>query len=163
MAEKFKCDQISATGAAVACDSVRDIKPFIFEPYLKSVLWGGDKIAAFKGIAVDRHDIGESWEISGVAGHESVVAAGADKGTPLHELIDRYRGDLVGKSVYERFGNTFPLLVKFIDAKRDLSLQVHPDDSGSATELRRGLTLLVPAVATSLCFTGKGSVITATM
>ena len=118
----------------MACDLVRDIKPFIFEPYLKSVLWGGDKIAAFKGIAVDRHDIGESWEISGVAGHESVVAAGADKGTPLHELIDRYRGELV-----------------------------MTDDSGAATELRRGLTLLVPAVATSLCFTGKGSVITATM
>lgn len=72
--------------------------------------------------------IGESWELSGVAGHESIVAEGPCKGVSLPELIDRYGAELVGKSNYERFGNEFPLLVKFIDAREDLSIQVHPDD-----------------------------------
>jgi mannose-6-phosphate isomerase len=104
------------------------IAPFKFVPYLKSVLWGGDKIAPFKGIATDQQAIGESWEISGVPGHESVVAEGADKGMTLPALIEKYGAQLVGAKVYERFGNTFPLLVKIIDAKKDLSVQVHPDD-----------------------------------
>lgn len=104
-------------------------KAYKFEPYLKSVLWGGERIAPFKGISPDQHEIGESWEISGVAGHESVVADGADKGLNLVQLIDKYKGELVGKAVYEKFGNTFPLLIKIIDAKRDLSVQVHPNDA----------------------------------
>ena len=105
-----------------------NIKPFKFVPYLKSVLWGGERIAIYKGIDTDQHAIGESWEVSGVPGHESVVAEGEDKGLTLPQLIDRYRGALVGEAVYEKYGNTFPLLVKLIDAKRDLSLQVHPND-----------------------------------
>lgn len=104
------------------------MKPFKFEPYLKSVLWGGEKIAPFKEVVTDEKNIGESWEISGVPGHESVVAEGEDKGLNLCELIEKYKGDLVGEAVYAKFGNTFPLLVKLIDAKGDLSLQVHPDD-----------------------------------
>lgn len=106
----------------------QNIKPFRFVPYLKSVLWGGNRIAYYKGISVDRADIGESWELSGVPGHESVVADGEDKGLNIVQLISKYKEKLVGKAVYEQFGSTFPLLVKFIDAKRDLSLQVHPDD-----------------------------------
>ena len=105
-----------------------NIKPFKFVPYLKSVLWGGERIAIYKGIDTDQHAIGESWEVSGVPGHESVVAEGEDRGLTLPQLIDRYRGALVGEAVYEKYGNTFPLLVKLIDAKRDLSLQVHPND-----------------------------------
>lgn len=105
-----------------------NIKPFRFVPYLKPVLWGGSRIADYKGIASDREDIGESWELSGVSGHESVVAEGEDKGLNIVQLIAKYKDKLVGKAVYEQFGTTFPLLVKFIDAKRDLSLQVHPDD-----------------------------------
>lgn len=104
-------------------------KAFKFEPYLKSVLWGGEKIAPFKGIATDQHEIGESWEISGVTGHESIVAEGADKGLNLVQLIEKYKGALVGEAVYQQFGTTFPLLVKIIDAKSDLSVQVHPDDA----------------------------------
>lgn len=107
---------------------MNNLKPFKFEPYLKTVLWGGEQIAEYKGIHTDLHNIGESWEISGVPGHESVVAEGEDKGLNLRELIDKYKGDLVGKSVYEKFGDVFPLLVKIIDAKRDLSVQVHPND-----------------------------------
>lgn len=110
-------------------DRTKNIKPFKFVPYLKSVLWGGERIARYKGIVTDMHQIGESWELSGVEGHESVVADGEDKGITLPELIRKYKGDLVGDSVYEKFGDKFPLLVKIIDAKQDLSLQVHPNDN----------------------------------
>ena len=106
-----------------------NLKPFKFEPYLKSVLWGGEKIAKYKGIVTDQHNIGESWEISGVNGHESVVAEGDDKGLNLRQIIEKYKGDLVGNAVYAKYGDTFPLLVKIIDAKGDLSVQVHPDDT----------------------------------
>lgn len=99
-----------------------------FEPILKSVIWGGEKIAPFKGIVTDQHQIGESWEISGVPGHESVVAAGPLKGKTLGELLHSYGAELVGKDTFERFGYTFPLLIKIIDAASDLSVQVHPDD-----------------------------------
>ncbi len=104
------------------------IKAFKFEPFLKSVLWGGEKIAPYKGLNTNQQKIGESWEISSVEGHESIVAEGPDKGLTLVEIIDKYKGDLVGEKIYEKYGNVFPLLVKIIDAKQDLSIQVHPDD-----------------------------------
>lgn len=104
-------------------------KVFKFEPYLKTVLWGGEKIASFKGIATSQKEIGESWEISGVPGHESVVSEGSDKGLNLVQLIEKYKEALLGESIYKQFGNTFPLLVKIIDAKKDLSVQVHPNDA----------------------------------
>ena len=109
--------------------------PLKFEPFLRPMIWGGEKIAAYKGVETSVRSIGESWELSGVAGHESIVAEGPCKGVSLPELIDRYGAELVGKSNYERFGNEFPLLVKFIDAREDLSIQVHPDDRlrGSVT------------------------------
>lgn len=105
------------------------IAPFKFVPYLKPVLWGGDKIAPFKGIKCDCENIGESWEISGVPGHESLVSEGPDKGMTLPQLVDKYGELLMGKRVIERYGDTFPLLIKLIDAKKDLSVQVHPDDT----------------------------------
>lgn len=101
---------------------------FKFHLNLKSVLWGGDKIAAFKGIMLNKHNVGESWEISGLKNHESVVAEGEHAGTTLRQLITRYKGQVVGNRVYRKYGNDFPLLVKFIDASKDLSVQVHPDD-----------------------------------
>lgn len=99
-----------------------------FIPILKSPLWGGEKIAPYKGIATDRTQIGESWELSGVEGDVSVVAEGPDAGKTLTELLERDKERLLGKRNYERFGNEFPLLIKFIDARQDLSIQVHPDD-----------------------------------
>ncbi len=105
-----------------------NIPPMSFEPILKSVIWGGEKIAPFKGITTDQTKIGESWEVSGVPGHESVVANGPDKGRSLGDLVKEYKGLLVGDYVYDRFGDTFPLLIKIIDAAGDLSVQVHPDD-----------------------------------
>ena len=72
--------------------------------------------------------VGESWEISGVNGNETIVAEGPDKGKSLNELTSAMKSQLVGKENYERFGNEFPLLIKFIDARQDLSIQVHPTD-----------------------------------
>lgn len=99
-----------------------------FVPILKQTLWGGEKIPAYKHLGSGLHSIGESWEISGVRGSESVVANGPWAGTTLPELIARERERLVGGSIYERFGTEFPLLVKFIDARQELSIQVHPND-----------------------------------
>lgn len=105
-----------------------NIQPLKFRPILKSVIWGGEKIAPLKGIVTDLKQIGESWEISGVKGNESVVADGPDAGMSLPDMIKKYGPALVGESNFMRFGTTFPLLVKIIDAAGDLSVQVHPDD-----------------------------------
>ena len=99
-----------------------------FRPILKSLIWGGEKIAPYKGIETDMKAIGESWEISGVKGDESVVAGGADDGMTIPELIARDKENLLGKANFDRFGMEFPLLIKFIDARQDLSIQVHPND-----------------------------------
>ena len=100
-----------------------------FKPIFKSLLWGGERIAAYKDIALDLSKVGESWELSGVEGNESVVDGGTYDGTTLPALIERFKGALVGEKVYAEHGNQFPLLIKFIDAKQDLSIQVHPDDA----------------------------------
>ena len=101
---------------------------YTFNPILKSTLWGGAKIIPFKQLDCSQNQVGESWEISDVPGDESVVSDGPDKGMNLSQLVRTYRADLVGRENYERFGDCFPLLVKFIDAKQDLSIQVHPND-----------------------------------
>ena len=106
-----------------------NIPPLKFRPILKSVIWGGEKIAPFKGIETDQKQIGESWEISGVKGNESVVDNGPDAGLNLTQMIDKYGAAIVGEKNYKQFGDSFPLLIKIIDAAGDLSLQVHPDDN----------------------------------
>lgn len=102
--------------------------PLKFKPILKQTIWGGDRIIPFKHLNENLPNVGESWEISGVPGNESVVANGEFRGKTLRELINIFREELVGESVYKRFSTTFPLLIKFIDARQDLSIQVHPDD-----------------------------------
>lgn len=99
-----------------------------FEPILKATIWGGDRIAPFKGIASDQECVGESWELSGVEGNESVVADGPEAGMKLPDLLDKFGAAILGERNYKKFGNRFPLLIKFIDARQDLSVQVHPDD-----------------------------------
>ena len=99
-----------------------------FKPLLKQTLWGGDKIIPFKQVDAHLENVGESWEISGVPGNETVVANGSDEGKTLNELVGEQGPALVGQENYERFGNEFPLLIKFIDACKDLSIQVHPND-----------------------------------
>lgn len=101
---------------------------FLFEPYFKSVIWGGEKIAALKRLAANDEPIGESWEISAVPGFESVVAEGKFKGLRINELISRYGEALVGRYSFDKWGHSFPILVKFIDARESLSIQVHPDE-----------------------------------
>ena len=103
--------------------------PLKFEDIFKTVVWGGEKIAPFKGVQTDQHNIGESWELSGVKGNESVVANGPLAGHTITELACEYKEVLLGKKVYETTGTEFPLLIKFIDARDDLSVQVHPDDT----------------------------------
>ena len=99
-----------------------------FEPLLKQTLWGGDKIIPFKHLNTKMEQVGESWEISGVKDNETIVANGPEKGKTLNQLVREQKGKLVGNENYERFGNEFPLLIKFIDARQDLSIQVHPTD-----------------------------------
>ena len=99
-----------------------------FQPLLKQTLWGGERIAAFKHIDTPLTNIGESWELSAVPGDESTVSEGPDAGTTLGALVRRMKERLVGRENYQRFGDDFPLLIKFIDARQDLSIQVHPND-----------------------------------
>jgi mannose-6-phosphate isomerase len=101
---------------------------FIFEPLLKQTIWGGDKIIPFNHLDVKMDHVGESWEISGVKGEETIVANGPHQGKRLNQLVSEMKGQLVGEENYQRFGDEFPLLIKFIDACRDLSIQVHPSD-----------------------------------
>lgn len=103
--------------------------PLKFTPIYKDKIWGGNKIKTI--LNKDFGSIpncGESWEISGVNGDESIVANGFLEGNTLSELIEIYMSDLVGEKVYEKYGLEFPLLIKFIDANDVLSIQVHPDD-----------------------------------
>lgn len=99
-----------------------------FQPLLKQTIWGGDSIIPFKHLSQQLDHVGESWELSGVAGSETVVSEGPYAGMSLNALVCNQREHLMGRKNYARFGNEFPLLVKFIDAQRDLSIQVHPND-----------------------------------
>ena len=100
-----------------------------FEPILKDKIWGGEKLASLLNKQSKRKDIGESWEISDVEGDTSIVINGHLKGKNLKELISEFKSDLVGEKVYTHFGEKFPLLIKFIDAKEALSIQLHPNDT----------------------------------
>ena len=102
--------------------------PLKFEPICLEKIWGGNRLKTLLGKKYNTKNCGESWEISGYDDKISVVANGFLKGNDLNELIEIYMGDLVGDKVYEKFGNEFPLLIKFIDAQDDLSIQVHPND-----------------------------------
>jgi mannose-6-phosphate isomerase len=103
--------------------------PLKFKPVFKEKIWGGNKLNTILGKDLPHNKkIGESWEISGVKDNISVVSNGQLAGNNLQELVEIYMGDLVGDKVFEKFGIEFPLLVKFIDANKILSIQVHPDD-----------------------------------
>ncbi|MGB5273108.1 MAG: type I phosphomannose isomerase catalytic subunit [Flavobacteriaceae bacterium] len=103
--------------------------PFKFEPILKERLWGGTKLKTVLGKPIASDITGESWELSGVAGDVSVISNGPLAGTSLGQLIDTNAEALLGKGVVARFGKEFPILIKFIDAKQDLSIQLHPNDA----------------------------------
>jgi len=103
--------------------------PLKFTPILQEKIWGGTKLKSLLNKASDKNNIGESWELSTVENNVSVVANGIYKGTDLNALLTEFKEDLVGEKVYENFGNNFPLLIKFIDAKEALSIQLHPNDA----------------------------------
>ncbi len=103
--------------------------PIKFEPILKEKIWGGEKLATLLNKKSDKKNIGESWEISGVHKDVSIVTNGKLKGQSLENLIVIHRDALVGKKVFREFSYEFPLLIKFIDAKEALSIQLHPDDA----------------------------------
>ena len=105
-----------------------NLYPLKFKPILKERLWGGTKLKDVLHKPIESDITGESWELSGVEGDISEVSNGDLSGTSLQSLMDEHGEALLGKSVVERFGNDFPILIKFIDAKQDLSIQLHPND-----------------------------------
>ena len=103
--------------------------PLKFHPIIKERIWGGTKLGSVLNKPNNSSTIGESWEISLVEGSVSVVTNGSLEGTDLLSLIKKHKDALLGKKIYQQFGEQFPLLIKFIDAQKDLSIQVHPDDT----------------------------------
>lgn len=108
-----------------------------FKPLLKQTIWGGDKIIPFKKLSESLDNVGESWEISGVKDNETIVADGPLEGKSLNTVVEEMGAKLVGHDNYKRFGNEFPLLIKFIDARDDLSIQVHPTDEIAVRQGRK--------------------------
>ena len=106
----------------------KKLYPIKFYPILKERIWGGEKLKSLINKQCNLETIGESWELSDLEGDISVVANGALKGKTLRELLVEYKSAMVGDKIYSQFGNKFPLLIKFIDAKKDLSIQLHPND-----------------------------------
>lgn len=104
------------------------VYPIKFNPILKEKIWGGNKLKNILGKETDKQNIGESWEISDVDENISLVSNGKYRGINLKELIEQHKEDLLGTANFQKFGCNFPLLIKFLDAKTDLSVQVHPDD-----------------------------------
>lgn len=102
--------------------------PLTFIPILKDRIWGGTKLKSYLNKPIVSETTGESWEISTVPGDVSVVNNGLLKGKNINEIIALFPEEILGKSVIKRFGNEFPLLFKFLDAKEDLSIQLHPND-----------------------------------
>lgn len=112
------------------------MEPIKFRSILKQTLWGGNRIAKFKRLGFDAEQTGESWEVSGMEGHESIIANGPYKGRTLSDITKEMKHELLGMENYKRFNDEFPLLVKFIDAAQDLSIQVHPNEEEAK---KRGL------------------------
>ena len=102
--------------------------PLQFEPILKERIWGGEKLKTILNKPIVSKITGESWELSTVEGDISILANGELKGKSLMELINEMPNEILGTEVYKRFGTQFPLLFKYLDAREDLSIQVHPND-----------------------------------
>ncbi|KDN56016.1 type I phosphomannose isomerase catalytic subunit [Flavobacterium seoulense] len=108
---------------------IKNIYPLQFTPILKERIWGGEKLKTVLGKSIESSTTGESWELSTVEGDISVVANGELKGKSLMEIIDESPNEILGTAVYDKFGKQFPLLFKYLDAREDLSIQVHPNDA----------------------------------
>ena len=108
--------------------------PLLFEPNLHPVIWGGHRLRPYKGLEPTDEPIGESWEVSAVPSSTSIISNGEWKGRDLVSVISDHPEAILGKAVNEKYQGQLPLLVKFIDAKRDLSIQVHPNDEMAQRE-----------------------------
>lgn len=111
-----------------------NLYPLLFRPNFHTVVWGGNRLCRYKGLPSESEPIGESWEVSAVPGNESIISNGIWAGRSLVSIIADAPAAILGDSVAERYGNQLPLLVKFIDAKHDLSIQVHPGDEMAQRE-----------------------------
>ena len=103
--------------------------PLQFEPIFKQRIWGGEKLKTLLHKPITSNSTGESWELSAVEGDVSIVSNGEWKGKSLTALMDEWPNEILGTAVHARFGKQFPLLFKYLDAREDLSIQVHPNDA----------------------------------
>ena len=103
--------------------------PLVFEPILKERIWGGTKLQTILEKNINSQNTGESWEISTVTDDISIVKNGLLQGKTLNELLEKHPEEILGTKVYKQFGKQFPLLFKFLDAREDLSIQLHPNDT----------------------------------
>lgn len=108
---------------------MQPLYPLLFENNFHSVIWGGHRLKPMKHLAADNDPVGESWEISAVESSKSIVRNGPLAGVDLASLTKDYGALLLGNAVFKKYGSQFPILIKFIDAERDLSIQVHPNDT----------------------------------
>jgi mannose-6-phosphate isomerase len=107
-----------------------ELYPLKFEPELKEKVWGGNALVSrYNKKPISLPNVGESWELSAISDNQSVISNGFLAGNNIEELIEVYMGDITGDAIYEKFGNEFPLLIKFIEAREDLSIQVHPGNA----------------------------------
>ncbi|MFC4721078.1 type I phosphomannose isomerase catalytic subunit [Geojedonia litorea] len=106
--------------------------PFKFHPILKERIWGGQKLKNYLNKNSQSTKVGESWEISDVEGDTSIISNGKFKGQSLKQILLDQKEKLIGHKNHQVFGDKFPLLIKFIDAREDLSIQLHPNDQLAA-------------------------------
>lgn len=131
-----------------------------FAPVYRTVRWGGSRIADFKGVAPVGNSIGESWEVSALPDMLTAVSEGPLEGATLPGLLEVYGSAVMGESLHSRFGGVFPLLVKFIDAEDDLSVQVHPDDNLLQGQGKTELWYIIDARAGATIYSGLNRTLT---
>lgn len=124
--------QMLAMGCVIESQRTK-LYPMLFEPNLHTKIWGGEQLATWKNLPHQQH-VGESWEVSAVPSSPSVISNGTWAGYPLTEVIDKMPEAILGKTVAKNYHNLLPVLVKFIDANDDLSIQVHPDNAMAQRE-----------------------------
>ena len=106
---------------------MKRLYPLLFQPNLHTVVWGGDRICGYKGLDMQQKNIGESWEVSAVPTSKSIVSNGELAGRDLVSVVDEAPDEILGKAVSEKYNGQLPLLAKFIDSAKPLSIQVHPN------------------------------------
>ena len=116
---------------------MNSLYPLKFTPVFKEKIWGGQKVRTALGLDfAPLANCGEAWVLSGVPGSETLVSNGFLEGNHLNELLEIYMDELVGEMVFQKHGELFPVLIKFIDSNDWLSVQVHPNDE---LAVKRGL------------------------